>query len=783
MKSPGRNVSLIARFMIAPLLGTVIILILAVFVWDYRQVQIDQFEEMRAENLRLIARIGQLKADFSENHSSVFQLLIDTKLHSDEGEFYRVARPTLNALHELEARIASILEQHAASGEIATGLNNIADILAQYRLSASNALLMATVDFSLADKFIVDAAKEYHAAVSGFTAVERSLQAAPKNDIDHYIDNLSVKITNLGLIFVGMIVIMLSLSAWLSRILSSDLRDAINNLSIITKKARNPETDGRSKSEIAMLSEAIDGARQTHQTLIETERALRENEQQLRAIFDNNVEALIVLVEDGTIIELNRTAEKLFGYEHNELVGQNISVLIDEPDLISRDDNHHGYLNSSQAKIIGTSQEVTAIRKGGKTFPVLLGIGEFEHNGQRAFVGSISDLSEKKSLEVQLRRSQKMEAIGELTGGIAHDFNNLLGIITGNIDLAQGAARDDETIMDRLNKAQNAAARGAKLTHRLLSFSEQSVEARSPININGVIEGLQDLMGKSLTSRITLEKHLSKDLWLTEVDPRALEDVLINLAINARDSMPEGGKLIIETSNRILDQETIQHQKTDPSESDFVEIAVTDTGSGIPADIREKIFDPFFTTKSKGKGTGLGLSMAYGFAKRSNGHIAVYSEEGVGSTFKLCLPRSKRQVPEQKTSKNVEHALPNGSETVLIVDDEESFLDISSSILTDLGYKTLCASNGDEALAILKENPEIDLLFTDVVMPGTLNGLALARTAQQLRPELRVLLTSGFTGKIIEKNESDDLVRSMLRKPYHASDLAIRVRETLDRED
>lgn len=783
MKSSGRNVSLIARFMVTPLLGTVIILILAVFVWDYRQVQIDQLEEMRAEDLRLIAGIGQIKADFSENHNSIFQLLIDTELHSDEGEFYRVARPTLNALHELEARIAPISEQHPASGEIATELNNISRILAEYRLSVSNALLMVTVDFSLADNFVVDASSKYQAAINGFTSAEHFLRKDLEKNIELYIHELSAKTTNLSLIFIGTIVLMLSLSAWLSRILSSDLRNAINSLSIITKKGGGLETDRESKSETAMLSEAIDGARQTHQTLIETERALRESEQQLRAIFDNNAEALIVSVEDGTIIELNRTAEKMFGYEHNELIGQNISVLMDEPDLISRDDNHHGYLNSSQMKITGTGQEVTAVRKGGKTFPALLGAGEFEYDGRRAFVGNISDLSEKKSLEVQLRRSQKMEAIGELTGGIAHDFNNLLGIITGNIDLARGAVTDNGLIMERLNRAQRAAERGAKLTHRLLSFSEQSVEASSPININRVIEEIQYLMGKSLTSRITLEKHLSEDLWLAEVDPNALEDVLINLAINARDAMPDGGKLIIETSNRILDQENIQHQINDPPGPEFVEISVTDTGSGIPDNIRERIFDPFFTTKKKGKGTGLGLSMAYGFAKRSNGHIAVYSEEGLGSTFKLYLPRSECQVPEQETSKKIEHTLPNGSETVLIVDDEESFLDISSHVLTDLGYKTLCASNGDEALAILKGNSEIDLLFTDMVMPGSLNGLTLAHAARQLYPELRVLLTSGFAGKITEKNENDDLVRSMLRKPYHASDLAIRVRETLDHGD
>ena len=767
--------------MVTPLLGTGVIFVLAIFVWNYRQVHIDQLQEMRSENLHLIKEIGQIRADFSENHSRVFQLLIDVQTHADEGAFYRAARPALNTLHELEAQTVSVSDQHALSAEIRSEIEELNHILTQYRMSASNALLMATVDFSLAETFVVDAAERYNHASGTFNQIENTLQKILEHKIETYSADLSAKTTNLGLIFIGTVVFMLSLSAWLARVLSSDLRKAVVNLGAIAKPGAHPEIGKDGRSETAMLAEAIDGARETHAMLVEAERALRDSEQQLRAVFDNNIEALIVADERGTITALNRTAEELFDYNTKELLGQNISVLVDETDQFSLDDHIDDGLNSDPTKVIGMGGETTAVRNGGKRFPVHLGIGAFEHDGQRAFIATISDLSERKSLETQLRRSQKMEAIGELTGGIAHDFNNLLAIIIGNLDLAKRVAADNETITKRLNEARDAAARGANLTRRLLSFSSQSVEACSPVDINRVIEELRDLMGKSLTSRISLELRLGQDLWMAEIDPRALEDVLINLAINARDAMPDGGRLIIETSNRVANHKGVRGQENDPLPPEFVEISVTDTGSGIPAEIREKIFDPFFTTKHKGKGTGLGLSMAYGFAKRSNGHIAVHSEEGVGSTFKLCLPKSERQAPEQKMPESVERTLPRGSETILIVDDEEALLDVSSRILTELGYRTLRASNGDRALAILQETPSIDLLFTDVVMPGSLNGLALAHAAREFHPGLKVLLTSGFTGKIPEADESGDLVRSMLRKPYDSDDLAIYVRRVLDR--
>ena len=283
-----------------------------------------------------------------------------------------------------------------------------------------------------------------------------------------------------------------------------------------------------------------------------------------------------------------------------------------------------------------------------------------------------------------------------------------------------------------------------------------------------------------MTSRIALELDLAEDLWLSEVDPSAFEDVVINLAINARDAMPNGGRLIIETRNTEFSRESVGTIGDGVRIGEFVEVSVTDTGIGVPKEIREQIFEPFFTTKEKGKGTGLGLSMVYGFLKRSNGYVNVYSEVGVGTTFKLYLPRSKGQTPEATSMGEVGAKLPRGNETVLIVDDEVDLVDIADAVLSDLGYRTCRANNSDEALAILTDRSDIDLLLTDVVMPGSMDGFALAARAVELRPGIKVVLASGFTGKIMGDDVDPALVETLLAKPYRDQDLAKRVRMTLD---
>ncbi|MFT7008721.1 MAG: putative ATPase/signal transduction histidine kinase/CheY-like chemotaxis protein [Colwellia sp.] len=390
------------------------------------------------------------------------------------------------------------------------------------------------------------------------------------------------------------------------------------------------------------------------------------------------------------------------------------------------------------------------------------------------------DLAERKLLEKKLLHAHRMETIGTLAGGVAHDFNNLLGIIIGNLDLISRKFDGDDKLQHRLETAKNAAFRGSALTQRMLNFSSQSTEVNKPINIGKLINMFDELICKSLTARvdIDIEIYQADDLWMVELNPNDFEDVLINLTINARDAMPSGGSLIIEVTNTVLDDRFMGYKyKLKPGE--YVMITISDTGTGMDKEVAEKIFDPFFTTKVKGEGTGLGLSMAYGFVQRSHGYISVYSEVGVGTTFKIFLPRAldKQCMESPAESKTL---LPKGTETVLIVDDEMELAAVAQSILQDMGYTTVCTHSAQEAQQILKNNSNIELVFSDIVMPGGMSGLDLAHVITVQYPSMKILLTSGFTGKMKRYKKDDKLLSNMLMKPYNAIDLANRIRGTLD---
>lgn len=391
---------------------------------------------------------------------------------------------------------------------------------------------------------------------------------------------------------------------------------------------------------------------------------------------------------------------------------------------------------------------------------------------------------ERAHAEDALRRSQKMEAIGNLTGGIAHDFNNMLGIVLGNLELAQLDSRVNTETRERLGNALLAAERGAELTKKLLGFARTRPGGTKLTLVNNVVSNIEKLITKSLTAEVYVEKHLADDLWLTDIDPAELEDALLNLALNARDAMPGGGTLAIETSNKVLDDEYV---RLNPGShcGGFVMIAVSDTGTGMSQDIQEKVFEPFFTTKEKGKGTGLGLSMVYGFVQRSSGHIKLYSEPTSGTTFRIFLPRADGNIAQEENTTALDQDMPRGTETILVVDDEEALTDIAVTRLEGLGYHVLTAFNGRQALEILKDNTNIDLLFTDIIMPGELDGYRLALAAAELRPTVKILLTSGFTDKrerLVNGNAEfiAKLTKCLLSKPYNYTELAMAVRDTLD---
>jgi signal transduction histidine kinase len=389
------------------------------------------------------------------------------------------------------------------------------------------------------------------------------------------------------------------------------------------------------------------------------------------------------------------------------------------------------------------------------------------------------EIATRQAAEAQLRQMQKMEAIGQLTGGIAHDFNNMLAVIMSAMNLIQRKLKRGETDIGKfVEAATDAASRAANLTARLLAFSRQQPLAPQVIDANRLVTGMSDLLRRTLGEPIRIETVLAGGLWRTFADTSELENAILNLAVNARDAMPEGGRLTIETANCHLD-ERYSEQHAEVPAGQYVLVAVTDTGTGMPPEVAERAFDPFFTTKEVSKGTGLGLSQVFGFVKQSGGHVKIYSEPGEGTTIKVYLPRyfGEERVPEQTKGPAV---VTTPTELVLVVEDDERVRVGTVAALRDLGYTVIHAGGADEALALLANNPGTALLFTDVIMPGT-NGRKLAELARQTRPDLKVLFTTGFTKNAVVHNGVLDHGVDFIAKPFSIDQLALKIREVLDR--
>jgi signal transduction histidine kinase len=382
------------------------------------------------------------------------------------------------------------------------------------------------------------------------------------------------------------------------------------------------------------------------------------------------------------------------------------------------------------------------------------------------------------NLNNRLRQSQRLEAIGQLTGGVAHDFNNLLTVVMGNAELLAEQVEGQPTQKMLAEMIVAAASRGAGLTGQLLAFArKQALEPRA-VDLNPLVAQLDPMLRRTLGEHIEIELIRAAGLWPALVDPGQLENALLNLCLNARDAMPRGGRLTLETANARLDADYADAQ-AELKPGQYVMLAVSDTGEGIAPEHQPRVFEPFFTTKDKGKGTGLGLAMVYGFVKQSGGHVSVYSERGQGSTFKLYLPRATSAPPAVASGPNGDVDAVGGTETVLLVEDDEGVRQAAREHLIALGYAVIEAPDGPQAMRLLQQHPEVDLLFTDVVMPGGMNGRALADAARALRPGLRVLYTSGYTENAIVHHGRLDSGVLLLAKPYRRAELARAVRSAL----
>lgn len=422
-------------------------------------------------------------------------------------------------------------------------------------------------------------------------------------------------------------------------------------------------------------------------------------------------------------------------------------------------------------------------RKNGSLYPVYIVLELVNYLDIRVFVAVIVDTTEQQRAEQVIRQSQKLEAVGHLAGGLAHDFNNILGIIQGNLDILKRSVDPGTDAQLRIDTALKNVDRGAQLTHRMLSFSRPTAIKTSRVCINDVVVELENLLKKSLTQRFSVITGLAQELWLCELNESELQNVLVNLALNARDAMPEGGTIRIDTSNVLLDESFIR-SNPNIKPGNYVLLRFNDNGSGMSAAIQEHVLEPFFTTKAKEKGTGLGLSMVYGFMQRSSGYIKIYSEEGIGTTIFLYFPAVLSPSKTPIITEQHEPAATDtwrGSETVLVVEDEPDLLELTVIVLEKLGYNVLTADSAAQAMTVLDRcSQRVDLLFSDVVMPGGMDGFALAAVVRAQQPGIRVLLTSGFTGNELLPDGSATSGWPILNKPYSQQELAKNIREILD---
>jgi PAS domain S-box-containing protein len=483
--------------------------------------------------------------------------------------------------------------------------------------------------------------------------------------------------------------------------------------------------------------------------------------------------AIIGLAGDRTVMIWNRAAERIFGYSADETLNRAYPLVPPEGQA-----EFDQIFQRSAAGERLRNVPVRRRRKDGALVDIVFSgapLYDSDHR-LRGIVFVLEDVTARKALEQQLRQAQKMEAIGQLTGGIAHDFNNLLGVIIGSLDLLREHEADKESA-ELAQEALTGALRGAELTRRMLAFARRQPLQPKIVDLNETLPGITEMLRRTLGEDIIINTSPAGDLWPALADPSQVEDAILNLAVNARDAMPRGGRLVIETANARLD-EIYAAQNSELAPGDYVMLSVTDSGTGMPAEVIERAFEPFFTTKEAGRGTGLGLSMVYGFIKQSGGHVKIYSEPGHGTTVKLYLPKAA----DGTTAPAISHGpveQPAGNEMVLVVEDDAKLRSVALKLLRDLGYRVREADGAGSALAVLAESDDIDVLFTDVVMPnGT--GYDLARKARERHPQLKVLFTSGYSEHFIKNGDAAEFGAHLITKPYRKQELAVKLRSVLE---
>ncbi len=501
--------------------------------------------------------------------------------------------------------------------------------------------------------------------------------------------------------------------------------------------------------------------------------ALCRSEERYHHVFDFANDSIFIIDPDThRFLEVNESAAQRLGYSRDQLTQMTVRDIHPEDDLTHIHDAF-GEIMSHGASMF----ETIHTRKDGTKIPVEISARTVKLDGREVSLAFGRDISERKAAEEKLRQAQKMEAVGQLTGGIAHDFNNLLAVIVGNLELAEERLESDPNVLGMVDSALRAAEKGAELISRLLAFSRKQALSPRTLSAGAIVTGMHDMLRRILPETIDISVA-TEDAGAISVDPRMLESALLNLVVNARDAMPGGGTLTIETADVELDYTVTQDQREIPA-GPYVRIAVSDDGEGIDAGILERVFEPFFTTKEVGQGSGMGLSMVLGFVRQSSGHVHIYSEPGQGTTIKLYFPRTDSE--QVHASVDDSHAIAKGQgEHILVVEDDDDVRAMAVTMLQRLGYAVTSATTGPEALAVMKDLDQLDLLLSDVVLAGGMDGPSVADIAREKYDGLRVLFMSGYAHTAIKdrKRTEDDYV--LLPKPFRKTDLAKAVRDIID---
>jgi two-component system, cell cycle sensor histidine kinase and response regulator CckA len=495
------------------------------------------------------------------------------------------------------------------------------------------------------------------------------------------------------------------------------------------------------------------------------------------ALLESSSQAIVSIDRGGRIVLANRRAEEIFGYSGEELLGARIELLLPESKRGVHSRDRDNFFDRPRTRPMGIGMDLSGRRKDGSEVPVEVSLSYVEIDEGVFAIAFVSDISQRKNLEEQLLHAQKMEAVGRLAGGVAHDFNNMLTVITGYNRMILDELSTMDPLRGYAEEILKAADRAAALTNQLLAFSRRQIMQPRIINVNAVLVQTQKMLRRLIGEDIELILDLGVNVGNIKADPCHVEQAIVNLAVNARDAMPMGGHLRIETSDVLLDEHYARtHMGVKPGE--FIMIAVSDDGHGMDAEVRRHIFEPFFTTKEKGKGTGLGLATVYGIIKQTGGDIWVYSEPAQGTTFKLYFPRVKEPLSESGGS-DPSATNRSGGETILVVEDEKAVRELTVRILQQLGYTILTASSGTEALEISRAHDgHIDLLLTDVVMP-IMSGRQLADHLQVTRPQTKVLFLSGYTENTVVHHGVLDAGVDFLPKPFSRENLSRKLREVL----